>query len=280
MKRRSIADTLMEEVRKALQGKTAPQGKVTMGLYWTAVESTRIGLAFTYRSCFLVPHLCPIVRSAGSLSGRSALELAELVRSENTLEATIGLAAINSLLPEPDAEKFRVGNAIPQIVDLCRDRDVAMVGYFPFAEKVREVARNFYITDKHKNAEEGDIAPEEIFKYFQRAQVRIITATTIINGSFDSIMEKCDETGINILFGPSVPATEAMFDHNIHILVPVKVSDPGLLMQSVREPAIVPQMQGLITGMMTRDEALMNSLPQGNFVGWLLGQEERYQASL
>ncbi|PKK89141.1 MAG: hypothetical protein CVV64_15655 [Candidatus Wallbacteria bacterium HGW-Wallbacteria-1] len=279
VEKRGIADTLLAEIQRNSRSQALQAGEVTMGLYWTAVRTEkRIGLAFTYRSCFLVPHLCPIVRSAGMLSGRSAGELAELVRSTDTIEATIGLAAINSLLPE--SPEFRVGNAIPLIIDLCRGRDVAMVGYFPFAEKVREVASRFYITDKHKNAEEGDIAPEEIFNYFQKAEVRIITATTIINGSFDSIMEKCGGGGLNILFGPSVPATELMYEHNVHILVPVRVSDPELLMQSVREPAIVPQMQGMVTGMMTRDEELMKSLPPGNFVGYLLEQEERYQAAL
>lgn len=66
--------------------------------------SKRCGLA----SIFHEPH--PYhrpVRNAGSLLELSALELAQYARSDNVLEASIGMAAINSLIYTDEARCVR-----------------------------------------------------------------------------------------------------------------------------------------------------------------------------
>jgi uncharacterized protein (DUF4213/DUF364 family) len=66
-----------------------------MCVFWTAVLNKHCGLA----SIFHKPH--PYhrpVRNVGSLTELSALELAQYARSDNILEASIGMAAINSLM--------------------------------------------------------------------------------------------------------------------------------------------------------------------------------------
>ena len=61
---------------------------------WTAVVSKNCGLASTFRE----EHpLHGRVRGVGNLRGMSALELAEYAKSDNLLEASIGMTTINSL---------------------------------------------------------------------------------------------------------------------------------------------------------------------------------------
>ncbi|MBM3123546.1 MAG: hypothetical protein FJZ87_00565, partial [Chloroflexi bacterium] len=74
----------------------APVRSVLIGLHWTVVCSRGCGMAAT-----LAPHEShghARVREAGRLQRSSARELAEYALSGDTLEASIGVAAINSLL--------------------------------------------------------------------------------------------------------------------------------------------------------------------------------------
>lgn len=63
--------------------------------FWTAVVSKHCGLSSTLTKGH--PHH-KTVRDPGKLRGKSALELAQYVRSDSLLEASIGMAAINSLI--------------------------------------------------------------------------------------------------------------------------------------------------------------------------------------
>lgn len=67
-------------------------------VFWTAVTSFRCGLASTMASS-LLPSGGHQVESAGNLLPTGAKALAKLSLSSKILEASIGVAAINSLLP-------------------------------------------------------------------------------------------------------------------------------------------------------------------------------------
>lgn len=67
---------------------------VRMGLFWTAVLSKSCGLAWTPPPAGF--HDVGVPARLGEFRGRSALEVAQLALSDNLLEATIGLATINS----------------------------------------------------------------------------------------------------------------------------------------------------------------------------------------
>ncbi|MFC1744332.1 Rossmann-like domain-containing protein [Candidatus Riflebacteria bacterium] len=269
MKKVSVIDDLLKNIPG-----TDERAKVLyMGLYYTGVKFRKLGLAFTYRSCFKVPHLCPPVRKAGSLLKLQALEMANYLKSENTLEASIGLAAVNSLLEIP--EDLAYGNAIPLLMDICRGRDVAMVGYFPFAEKIREIAKTFFVTEKNRDADEGSVSKAEIKDFIKRAEIRIITGTTVINHSFDHIMSLC-RNGFNILFGPSVPPTSILFKHNVDLLVPVTIENEKKVIRAICEPALVPQMEGLKTACMAKDKDILKRLPPGNFISFLKNRYPKF----
>jgi hypothetical protein len=78
----------------------APARQVLMGAFWTAVVldtyPPHCGLASTLRG--EVHHEGAPIPQAGRLLRRSGRELAEWLRSPRTLEASIGMAALNALL--------------------------------------------------------------------------------------------------------------------------------------------------------------------------------------
>jgi uncharacterized protein (DUF4213/DUF364 family) len=75
---------------------------VRVGVHWTAVSSRHCGLASTLTDN--QPHGHSKVRDVGRLHFKSAHELAEYARSDNLLEASIGVAAINSLLDVDESQ--------------------------------------------------------------------------------------------------------------------------------------------------------------------------------
>ncbi len=72
--------------------------------------------------------------------GRSALDLARLAYSQSSLEASVGLAAINSLLEVDEARCLDV-NAGDLLIERGRAKNVALIGHFPFVPRLRQAAR-------------------------------------------------------------------------------------------------------------------------------------------
>jgi uncharacterized protein (DUF4213/DUF364 family) len=84
---------LLEDLLASLPDDHTPVRSVTVGAHWTAVCSRHCGLATTIIGDKPHDHTT-VVHDAGRLHLKSARELAEYARSENPLEAGIGLAAI------------------------------------------------------------------------------------------------------------------------------------------------------------------------------------------
>ena len=82
------------------------------------------------------PHGHDQARSVGHLHEKSARELAEYARSDNLLEASIGVAAINSLLAMDESRAVEV-NAVDVLIEHGLGKNVALVGHFPFIPKLR-----------------------------------------------------------------------------------------------------------------------------------------------
>jgi uncharacterized protein (DUF4213/DUF364 family) len=268
-----ILQKLLKEIEPSANH---PVEKIHMGVYYTAVKTIKMGMAFTYRSCFKVPHLCPQVRKSSKLHTLSAAELAEYILSDNTLEATIGLATINSLLPEVTGPECRRCNLIPFLFDFCRNRRVAMVGYFPFAEKIRAVAGEFFVTDHNNQADEAAVSEQEIQEKIRNTEIRIITGTTLINHSFSTIMQYC-RNGFNILFGPSVPPAALLLDAGINLLATVRVRDEAAVLNSIFQPAQVPQMRGLESICICREKDILQKIPEGDFIEFIRKSNPEFQ---
>ncbi|MEA3344839.1 MAG: DUF4213 domain-containing protein, partial [Chloroflexota bacterium] len=119
--------SIIDDLIASLKG-DAPVRGVRVCAFWTAVvlDDGRCGLASTLRpdepQC---AGPAPPVRRAGHLLECSALELAKYAKSESPLEASIGLAAINSLLEIDESHCVKL-NAKKLILERGKDRKVAI----------------------------------------------------------------------------------------------------------------------------------------------------------
>jgi uncharacterized protein (DUF4213/DUF364 family) len=119
--------TVLDDLLANLPGRDARVRQVLVGAHWTVVCSLHAGMAATLMPEH--PHGHAQVRDVGRLHQKKAGELAELARSTDLLEASIGVAAINSLL-DLDESKAREGNAADVLAARGAGRKVALVGHF------------------------------------------------------------------------------------------------------------------------------------------------------
>lgn len=218
----------------------APVREVLVGAHWTLVSSRFSGLAST-----LVnegPHGHKPVREVGKLHHKSAHELAQWVLSDNLLEASIGMAALNSLLEVDEHQAVNV-NAAEVIARQGQGKNIAIVGHFPFVERLRSLAKNCWVIEKRPL--EGDFPEEAAHRWLPLADVIAITGTTLINHTLEGLLQLCPPQALVMILGPSTPLSPRLFLYGVHLLSGARVVDEQAARITVQQGAIFPQVQGV-----------------------------------
>ena len=125
---------ILDDLMFSLRGEDFPVKSVHACVYWTAVISKHCGLSSTFRG--EGPSHERGVRDVGSLTQKTALELAEYARSKSLLEASIGMATINSLI-EVDESKCVEKNAFEILPRKRKGEKCGRGGSFSMDSKVK-----------------------------------------------------------------------------------------------------------------------------------------------
>jgi uncharacterized protein (DUF4213/DUF364 family) len=196
---------------------------------------------------------------------RSAQQLAELARSYHPMEAAIGLATINALLPIREQQWVDL-NAEEVIARHGADKEVALVGHFPFIPRLRDRVGTLWVLEKRPSGE--DLPAEAACDVIPRVDVAAITGTTLINHTFEGLMALCRPRTLVLVLGPSTPLSPILFDHGVHILSGSVVEDVDSVLWAVSQGANFRQIhrQGvrLVTmqrGRVTDDDYQRRGLP-------------------
>jgi uncharacterized protein (DUF4213/DUF364 family) len=239
--------SILEEILDTLTD--APLEGVWMGLHWTAVIVTRggrprCGLASTLRGDSQAPHGEAPVRWAGHLLEHSALELAGLARSASTLEASIGVAAINALL-EVDESACRDENALHTLQREGAGRRVALIGHFPFIPRLRPAVGELWVLEHRPQP--GEFPAERAAELLPQADVVAITGTTLINHTLEDLLPLCRSEALVMILGPSTPLSPVLFRHGATMLAGSLVVDPATALRCVGQGATFQQVEGVRT---------------------------------
>jgi uncharacterized protein (DUF4213/DUF364 family) len=232
---------MIDKLLDSLQG-DAPVRQILVGAFWTAVvldtDPPRCGLASTLRAETGGPWP-PVVR-AGRLMELSGRKLAELLRSERILEASIGMAAVNALL-EVDAAALPEVNAGQIVQEQGAGRSVAIVGHFPFIDRVRAAADRCWVLELHPGP--GDLPAERAAELLPQADVVALTGTSLINHTFDELIGLCRPDAFVLLLGPSTPLSPVLFDAGLNALSGTVVDDAQQVLLSVGQGATFRQIK-------------------------------------
>ncbi len=220
----------------------APVSQILVGTFWTAVvldtDPPRCGLASTLRSEETGPW--PPVVDAGRLLDRSGRELAGMLHSERILEASIGMATFNALL-EVDREPLVEINAADLLLEQGTGKRIAIVGHFPFIERVRAAARECWVLELKPGP--GDLPADQAAEVLPKADVVALTGTSLLNHTFDDLLPLCRRDAFVLLLGPSVPMAPVLFEAGVKALSGTVVDDPAQVLLSLSQGATFRQIK-------------------------------------
>lgn len=240
--------TLLAELLKALPQKPVPVRDVIIGVHWTMVVSKTCGLGSTLLNNG--PHGHWKIRDVGALQQYSAQELAAWIESDNLLEASVGVAALNSLI-EVDSNNLKEINAAEVIAREAAGKNLAVIGHFPFLSKVKELTHNLWVIEKDPH---GDDLPEEAARdYLPQADVVAITATALINHTMEALLSLCQPEALVMILGPSTPLSPVLFERGVTYLSGARVIEEAAARRTILQGASFPQVQGVQVVTMGRD---------------------------
>jgi uncharacterized protein (DUF4213/DUF364 family) len=170
----------------------------------------------------------------------SGRELTDLLRSSNTLEASIGMAAFNALL-DVDENACREVNAEEVILEQGAGRRVAIVGHFPFVERVRQAASECWVIELHPHP--GDLGAEWASEVLPQADVVALTGTSLINHTFDELIRLCRPDAFTLLLGPSAPLSPLLSDAGVDCVSGTLVTEPERVLRSLSQGATFRQIK-------------------------------------
>jgi uncharacterized protein len=221
----------------------APVKDVRICLRSTMVLSDHLGLAYSFPL-----GLCPAsqenrwrTQPGESLTDKSARELADFALSEDWTQASVGVAAINSLI-NPDPSKLILKSGSDIATEKARGANVVMVGHFSFAQRIREVAKNFSILELLP--QEGDLHASKVHEVVPGADLLIITGTTLVNHTFDELVRLAEGAYI-VLLGPTTILSQTLFDYGVDAICGVRITEPEETIRYLSQGGSFRDIQGI-----------------------------------
>lgn len=215
---------------------------VWIGPYWTAVQTERgAGLAATLLDSGPTHgEGAQRLPGAGALSGRSAHELALGVHADFPLARSVGLAALNALLPEP-AGRVTERNAGELAAEMGAGKIVGVVGWFPFIPRLREIAAQ--VETFEKDPETGLVLTAARAERLARCDVLCLTASTLLNGTLDGLLQAARPDSWKMLVGPSAPLCAAALDLGFDAVCGARVVDVPAAVRVIQEGGCFQQIR-------------------------------------
>ena len=182
---------------------------VRIGVGYTAVELDKkcTGLAAVLRQ-EMESH-CSVVAKAGKLSGMPASELLMyLLNGRNAVERALGLATANAVLsveaPQEESDALALMN-------LSSRDHVVMVGFFrPLLSRIEKSGAKLTILEKNK-ALPHIVSFKSRGDMLKTCTVAIITATSILNNTLETILNDLENPRWVSILGPSTPVCRDIF---------------------------------------------------------------------
>jgi len=229
---REIYDLLLDKTRspETIQ-------EILIGLTWTLARvGDSSGLAMS-------PHSqTRTLPWSGTLVGKSLAELSPWIRSWNSYEAVVAMAAINAKLNQNNAALVAQSVVLdtPQFANLAvfehflprlLGKKVMIVGRYPHLEQYAKQF-NFHVLERNPT---GDDLPDPACEYLlPEAEWVFLTASSIPNKTFPRLVELSQNAHI-VLIGPTAPWLTELADFGIEFLAAVDIATPDKLRQTVAE---------------------------------------------
>jgi hypothetical protein len=180
--------------------------KIIYGSSYTAVKlsDSSIGISYTMGN--------PSSKQINSYSKISAPDLLSFITKENSFDKTISLALINALnfkecqkMPEDNKNSGFLNE-----INFSERTKVSMAGFIkPLALKIKEKTKNIDVLDYGKNIG----SEKDFFKNLKCTDYLILTSTSLLNSSFQRLIDETGENTKIFLTGPTTPMSKKAFNN-------------------------------------------------------------------
>ena len=241
----TILNRLYERIESSAKNRTVTELRIGLGYIGVRLDNDSTGIAAVLFD--KLTHGCTAIPSAGSLAGSSATDLLKyLDTGKNSLEIAIGVATANALIkPSPDNIDDREATTY---LNLQKGTKVVMVGLFsPLVARIQSTGAELTIIERNsarieilRDAEQKDA--------LKSCDVAIITATTLLNSTFEETVNSLGKPRAVAIIGPSTPLLPAIYDQTpVTHLGGAMVTNSERVMQIISEgggtPALRPYLR-------------------------------------
>lgn len=213
---------------------------VCIGIGYTVVTTSDqgIGLSYTY---FDSKISCPLAQEFRDFEGQDASSMLPLIFSTNTIERSMALALINALnygtivdLPED-----RDNQKMFDILKIAAGTHVAMVGWFePLVAKLKARGAEVEMIDLLWQIGRPDDFNAKLKDW---AEVLIMTSTTLLNNTTETILSQVGDSVRTALLGPSTPLILSVFSHlSLNLLAGILPLEKQKIIKAVCQGAGTP----------------------------------------
>lgn len=184
----------------------------------------------------------------GRLRGRKVTACLDEIEHDQGLRRAIGIAAANALATQCWERHPSPGVALATGVDaldaarIAPGDRVAMVGAFgPYIRELRRRGQDFVVLEKDATTLRADELPlfrpaEQAVLEVPRADVLLITGTTLINDTIDALLALARPGAEVVMIGPTVGLVpDALFRRGVRVAGGVRVTDPPALLDVLAE---------------------------------------------
>jgi hypothetical protein len=183
--------------------------------------------------------------NAGALHLKSGEALCQYVYSDMLLEASVGMAAINSYVnAKLPFHRLKELNAFDLILKHGKDKNVAVIGHFPFVPKLKKSVKKLHVFELFPK-DGNDLSPSQFGDVLPICDVVAITGTTLLNHSLNDVLEHTAPDAYKIMLGPSTPMTPLLFDYGFDALCGSFVVDHTVTRNHISQAVPFKKIQGI-----------------------------------
>ena len=223
---------VLEDIIKSIEHRDATVTGLARGEKWTAITSRGCGLGDSMKSNTFTDD--EKAAEQNRVISMSAVEAARFSLSGKISDASLGMAAINSLI-ECDPGKCSSMDGLQIVLGMAEDKNVSIIGRFPYPEELAEKAKRLRVMENPPM--EGELPFESAKEFLPDSDIIIMSSTTLIDHNFQWMMDLCRKGSVKMFLGPGTPMTEVLYDHGLDILSGSIVTDAEVLMKAVSEGA-------------------------------------------
>lgn len=222
----------------------APVREVRICIHATLVESLRVGVCGHSRAdqAYEVIHRQDVVANHGKLTNFSAQDLSRYALSKLPIEASVGIAAINSIL-DADWAKLKPQKYSEILIEKAKDKSVAVVGHFPFIGRMRKTASN--LVELGLEPGTGDKPVSDAPEVLPRADIVLISSSTLVNHTIDHMLHLSRNASFVAVAGPSVIFSPIFFRYGAHAVMGPLIEDVAVVIKHLSEGSSLTHLEGL-----------------------------------